>query len=65
MQLPLGCTFWLITRRVETKLALMFQSEQEQDLNYQEIRNISQITILYTCLQATNYTPKELFFQQT
>lgn len=41
IQLPLGCAFWLITRSVETKLALMIRSVQEQNPHDKEIRNIS------------------------
>lgn len=51
VQLPLGRTFWLIARRMETKLASIFQSGQGQNPDEdKQIRNISQKKWCYMCL---------------
>lgn len=53
VELPLGCTFWLITRRMETKLVSIFQSGQGQTPHeHKQIRNISQKKWCYMCLHS-------------
>lgn len=57
IQLPLGRTFGLITRRMETKLASIFQSGQGQNPDEdKQIRNISQKKWCYMCVYRRSLT---------